>query len=44
MLEEGMTYDEIKEEYGLAKEDIVAVIRYASSMIKGEAVFKAART
>ena len=40
MLEAGMTYEEIKKEYGLAKEQVIAVIKYASSMIKGEAVFK----
>lgn len=38
MLENGMTYDEIRKEYGLTKEQILAVIRYTSSMIRGEEV------
>ena len=38
MLESGMTYEEIKEEYGLTKEDILAVIRYVSSLVKGEEI------
>ena len=32
MLEAGMTYEEIQKEYGLKKEQILAVIRYASSL------------
>ena len=35
MLETGMTYDDIKKEYGLTKEQILAVIKYTSSMISG---------
>lgn len=38
MLEQGMTYEEIKNEYGLTKEQIRAAIHYASSFIKGEEV------
>ena len=38
MLESGMSYQEIQEEYGLTKEDIVSVIRYISSLFKGEEV------
>lgn len=38
MLESGMTYEEIQKEYGLEKEDILLVIRYIASMIKGEEV------
>ncbi len=38
MLESGMSYDEIKEEYGLTKEDILAVVKYLSSLVKGEEV------
>lgn len=38
LLESGMSYEEIEEEYGLTKEDILAVIRYASSLIQGEEV------
>ena len=45
MLEAGMTYEEIQKEYGLKKEQILAVIRYASSLFKGEEVHKiSART
>ncbi len=40
MLESGMSYKEIEEEYGLTKEDILAVIRYVTSIIKGEEVHK----
>lgn len=40
MLESGMTYEEIKKEYGLTKEQILAVIRYAASLINGEEVHK----
>lgn len=38
MLENGMTYDNIKKEYGLKKEQVLAVIKYTSSMVKGEEV------
>ena len=37
-LESGMTYDEIEQEYGIHKEQIVAVIQYASSFVRGEEV------
>lgn len=40
MLENGMTYEEIKKEYGLTKEQILAAIRYAASFISGEEVHK----
>ena len=36
MLEAGMAYEEIEKEYGLKKEQILAVIRYASSFVRGE--------
>ncbi len=38
MLEKGMTYEEIEEEYGLTKEHLLAVIRYSASLIHGEEV------
>ncbi len=38
MLEAGMTYEEIKKEYGLTKEQILAVIKYTSSLVRGEEV------
>ncbi len=38
MLEGGMTYEDIKEEYGLSDEEIRAVIRYVAGMVKGEVV------
>ena len=34
MLESGMTYKEIEEEYGLTKEEILAAIRYVISLIR----------
>ena len=40
-LENGMDYEEIEEEYGITKEDILVVIRYASSIVRGEEVHKA---
>lgn len=40
MLEAGMTYDEIQKEYDLTKEQIIAVIRYTSSIISGVEVHK----
>jgi len=40
MLESGMTYKEIEKEYGLTKEDILTVMRYISSLVKGEEVRK----
>ncbi len=41
-LESGLTYEEIQEEYGITKEDILAVIRYASSFIRGEEIVEKA--
>ena len=38
MLEAGMVYEEIKKEYGLTKEQILAVIKYTSSLVRGEEV------
>ena len=40
MLEAGLSYEEIKREYGLTKEQVLSVIRYVSSMVKGEEVHK----
>ena len=40
MLENGMTYEEIQTEYGLTKDQILAVIRYTSSIISGVEVHK----
>ena len=34
----GMTYEEIRKEYGIEKEDILAAIRYATSFLKGEEI------
>lgn len=42
MLEGGMTYEEIEKEYGLSKDNILAVIRYAASFVRGEEVHKVA--
>ncbi len=39
MLEAGMTYEEIEEEYGLNKEQILAAIHYAASLVRGEEVY-----
>jgi uncharacterized protein (DUF433 family) len=36
MLESGMGFDDIEEEYGLEREDVQAAVRYASSFLKGE--------
>lgn len=38
MLESGMTFEDIEEEYGLSGEEIRAAIRYVSSFIEGEEV------
>lgn len=38
MLETGLTYDEIKREYGLTKKEILAAIGYVSSFLHGEEV------
>lgn len=40
MLESGMTYEEIEKEYGITKEQILAVIRYTASMVSGVEVHK----
>ena len=40
MLASGMTYDEIKEEYGLTKEDVMIVMKYMISLMHGEEVHK----
>lgn len=40
MLEAGMTYEEIEKEYGLKKEEVIAVIKYAASLMRGEEVHK----
>ena len=40
MLESGLSYEEINQEYGLTKEQVLAVIKYASSMMRGEEVHK----
>ena len=37
-LESGLGYEEIEQEYGITKEDIIEVIRYASSFVRGEEV------
>ena len=39
-LEAGMTYEEIEQEYGITKEQVVVVIHYAASFIQGEEVHK----
>lgn len=38
MLEAGMSFEEINEEYGLDEEEIRSAIRYVSSFLKGEEV------
>ena len=40
MLEEGLSYEDIKKEYNLTKEQILAAIHYAASFIRGEEVQK----
>ncbi len=40
MLETGMKYEEIEKEYGLNEEQILTVIRYAASFMRGEEVHK----
>ena len=40
MLENGMTYQQIEKEYNLTKEQILAVIKYASSFVRGEEIHK----
>lgn len=34
----GMSYDEIEKEYGVKREDIIASIKYAASLISGEEI------
>ena len=34
----GMTYEEIEREYGLEREDILAVLEYTASFVRGEEV------
>ena len=34
----GMAYEEIGKEYGIKKEDIIATIEYAASLVKGEEI------
>ena len=41
MLEVGMEYQEIEVEYGITRDQILAVIRYAAAFIHGEEVQKA---
>jgi len=38
MLESGMNYNEIEKEYNLKKDQIIAVIKYAAALMKGEEV------
>ena len=38
MLEGGMTYEEIEKEYGLKRTQILAVIKYVSSFVRGEEI------
>ncbi len=38
MLKSGMTYEEIEKEYGLKREQILAVINYVASFVSGEEV------
>jgi uncharacterized protein (DUF433 family) len=38
MLEQGMTYAEVEKEFGIQKEEILAVIKYAASLVHGEEV------
>ncbi len=40
-LESGMSYEEVEKEYGVNKEQIVIVIQYASSFLRGEEVHAA---
>ena len=34
----GMDFDQIEKEYGIAKDDVRAVVEYAASFLKGEEV------
>jgi len=38
MLEGGMTYEEVEKEYGLKRAQVLAVIRYAASFVRGEEI------
>ena len=40
MLEAGMSYQDIEKEYNIKREDILAVISYAASLLRGEEVHK----
>jgi uncharacterized protein (DUF433 family) len=40
MLEGGMTYEEIQEEYGLTREEILSVIRYVVALVKDKRVYQ----
>jgi len=40
MLAGGMTYEEIEREYGLTKDEVLAAVRYAVSLMRGEEVFR----
>lgn len=40
MLEDGMTYDQIEKEYGIKKDQILAVIKYTASLVRGEEIHK----
>ena len=40
MLEAGMAYEEIEKEYDITKDQIVAVIKYATSFVIGEEIHK----
>ncbi|MBO1223349.1 MAG: DUF433 domain-containing protein [Candidatus Scalindua sediminis] len=34
----GMTYEEVMKEYGIAREDILAVLNYAAKTVSGEEI------
>ena len=34
----GMTYEEIEREYGIRREDILAVLEYTASFVRGEEI------
>ena len=36
----GMAYEEIEKEYGIKKSGVLAVISYASSLVRGEEIHK----
>ncbi len=40
MLQNGMTFEEIKNEYGLNKQQVLAALRYATSILRGEEVYE----